>query len=486
MKMLYLIINLLLLSYSLSARHTKEEWKSRSIYQILTDRFASTDDKIVECANLRDYCGGTFKGVIQHLDYIAGMGFDAIWISPPLKNKEGSFHGYHNIDLYSINEHFGTKDELKQLIDECHKRDIWVILDAVPNHMAGDLDISTFIPFNKAEHYHSLTDADCNGHWSEQTYKERCRIFGMPDLDQDNEYVKQTLIDWLKMMLNDYGFDGIRYADVPNVHKEFWGEFTQAAQTYTLGIVGVENGNEADVNYIVPYQDYMDGVGDYPLFYNLRSALCNRNMETLDNYIQNLQILYKGPQYNGIWLGNHDKHRFLHDCESSYKRRALRNGIAFIFFFEGIPMFYYGDEQYFNGGDDPYNREILFNNYNTQSDIYQMIKIMNSVRKLYKIYDYDYMRRYADKHYYVFTRGRVLIAICDGTPTVTTITLRKHGFQENDKLCNELDRSDCVTVTSNEITITMKGEPKVYVQYYNKAYGLFMSLWLIALVLFYI
>ena len=96
-------------------------------------------------------------------------------------------------NIYSINEHFGTKDELKQLISECHKRDIWVILDAVPNHMAGDLDISTFIPFNKPEHYHSLTDADCEGHWDEQFYKENCRIWGMPDLNHENDYVKETL-----------------------------------------------------------------------------------------------------------------------------------------------------------------------------------------------------------------------------------------------------------------------------------------------------
>ena len=143
---------ILLLSVYISPK-TKDEWLSRSIYQLLTDRFARTSD--TGTCNLGRYCGGNFQGIINKLDYIKGMGFDAIWISPPLKNKEGSFHGYHNIDLYSINEHFGTKDELKQLIDECHKKDIWVILDAVPNHMAGELDISTFIPFNKEEYYHT-------------------------------------------------------------------------------------------------------------------------------------------------------------------------------------------------------------------------------------------------------------------------------------------------------------------------------------------
>ena len=175
-KSFFIFLIILTVKICLSDHHTKEEWKSRTIYQILTDRFASTDDGITTCSDLSKYCGGTFKGIIQHLDYIKGMGFDAIWISPPLKNKEGSFHGYHNIDIYSINEHFGTKDDLKKLITECHKKDIWVILDAVPNHMSGDLDISTFNPFNKTEHYHNLTDKDCEGHWDEQWYKENCRI----------------------------------------------------------------------------------------------------------------------------------------------------------------------------------------------------------------------------------------------------------------------------------------------------------------------
>ena len=227
----------------------------------------------------------------------------------------------------------------------------------------------------------------------------------------------------------------------------------------------------------------MDGVGNYPLFYNLRNSLCSRDLTGLDDFIQNYQIIYKAPQYNGIWLGNHDKVRFLYDCQSSYKKKALRNGIIFILFFEGIPMFYYGDEQYFNGGSDPLNREILFNNYDTQSEVYQMIKIANSVRKLYKIYDYEFMRRYADKHCYVFTRGKVLIAISDGTPSSTTITVTKHGFKENDSLCNELDRGDCIKVVNNKIEINMNGEPKIYVQRTNSSYFMLLSWWLFVLIL---
>ena len=92
----------------------------------------------------------------------------------------------------------------------------------------------------------------------------------------------------------------------------------------------------------------------------MRNAFCSQKLKILDNFIQNYEILYKAPQYNGIWLGNHDKPRFLYECNSSYKQKALRNAIIFTLFYEGIPMFYYGDEQYFNGGSDPQNREVLF------------------------------------------------------------------------------------------------------------------------------
>ena len=59
---------------------------------------------------------------------------------------------------------------------------------------------------------------------------------------------------------------------------------------------------------------------------------------------------------------------------------------------------------------------------------------------------------------------------------------------ENDKLCNELDRSDCVNVANHKIKIIMKGEPKIYIQYTNNNSSsiLYLSMWLFALVLLYI
>lgn len=71
----------------------------------MTDRFALQDVSDGTAYNVPcntsalQYCGGTWRGIIDHLDYIQGMGFDAIWISPPFANVEGetpmgeAYHG---------------------------------------------------------------------------------------------------------------------------------------------------------------------------------------------------------------------------------------------------------------------------------------------------------------------------------------------------------------------------------------------------------
>lgn len=64
-------------------------WKSRNIYFALTDRVARDggDSGGGACGNLGDYCGGTFAGIEAKLDYIKGMGFDAIWLTPVVSSK---------------------------------------------------------------------------------------------------------------------------------------------------------------------------------------------------------------------------------------------------------------------------------------------------------------------------------------------------------------------------------------------------------------
>jgi len=76
---------------------------------VLTDRFGRTDGSTQKCNDLGQYCGGTYKGILKNLDYIQGMGFDAIWVSPIPENFEGAYHGYAFKDLYKLNPFFGTE-----------------------------------------------------------------------------------------------------------------------------------------------------------------------------------------------------------------------------------------------------------------------------------------------------------------------------------------------------------------------------------------
>ena len=99
------------------------------LLQLLTDRFAQNQDSSYPCGDLSNYCGGTFQGIIRKLDYIQGLGVNAIWISPIPEQTDNGYHGYWQKDIYTINPSFGMSDDLKSLVNECHSRNIWVMLD---------------------------------------------------------------------------------------------------------------------------------------------------------------------------------------------------------------------------------------------------------------------------------------------------------------------------------------------------------------------
>ena len=83
----------------------KAAWKTRNIYFVLTDRIArgSSDNGGDACANLGNYCGGTWKGLQSKLEYIQGMGFDAIWITPVVSSETViDVRGWHCIDILQM------------------------------------------------------------------------------------------------------------------------------------------------------------------------------------------------------------------------------------------------------------------------------------------------------------------------------------------------------------------------------------------------
>jgi glycosidase len=86
-----------------------------SAVQVLTDRFYTGSDNPPQC-NLNNYCGGTWQGIADKLDYITSMGFDAIWISPIVENTPNGYHGYWAADLQQVNSNFCTQQDLLNLV----------------------------------------------------------------------------------------------------------------------------------------------------------------------------------------------------------------------------------------------------------------------------------------------------------------------------------------------------------------------------------
>ena len=87
---------------------------------------------------------GDIQGIISKLDYIndgddstdTDLGYTGIWLSPMMPSP--SYHKYDVKDYYNIDPQFGTLDDFDQLIKECDKRGIDVIIDFVPNHCSSE------------------------------------------------------------------------------------------------------------------------------------------------------------------------------------------------------------------------------------------------------------------------------------------------------------------------------------------------------------
>mmetsp|Transcript_17567 Transcript_17567/g.36594 ORF Transcript_17567/g.36594 Transcript_17567/m.36594 type:complete len:683 (+) Transcript_17567:48-2096(+) len=141
----------------------------KSVYFVVIDRFARTDGKLKPCDSKKHWCGGTLKGITAELDYIKGMGFDALWITPVVKQYEGEtkdgtgFMGYWAKDHYQIDPHYGTPQDLKDLVNGLHDRNMTFMLDIVVNHVGpvhSSKDVVDLHPFNKIEHFHTLDIGD--------------------------------------------------------------------------------------------------------------------------------------------------------------------------------------------------------------------------------------------------------------------------------------------------------------------------------------
>ena len=273
------------------------------------------------------------------------------------------YHGYWQTDLYSINSNFGSAADLNSLASALHSKGMYLMVDVVPNHMAfagcsGSVDYSKFNPLNKASQYHSYCPIN---NYQNQTEVEDCWIGDcnmiLPDIKTEDSAVASQMNAWIKTLVSNYSVDGLRIDSVKNVEKAFFPTWCQSAGVFCMGEVSI-----GEATYTYPYQQYMDSVLDYPLFYSLTRVFQQQtNMSDLvvglAACVDNANAGCKDSTLIGTFLENHDQPRFPYGTQDM---SLAKNAIAFTIMGDGIPIVYQGQEQHFSGGADPGSREALW------------------------------------------------------------------------------------------------------------------------------
>ncbi|KAK9237362.1 alpha-amylase [Lipomyces kononenkoae] len=371
---------------------TAAEWKELSIYQVLTDRFATTNLTAPECF-IRDYCGGTWKGLERKLDYIQNMGFDAVWISPVIHNIDVNttwgyaFHGYWGDDPYRLNAHFGTSEDLKSLSDALHARGMSLMVDVVINHLASntlpqDVDYGSYpAPFNTPDAFHPACQID----FSNQSSVEDCWLVTEPapalvDLKNEDQVILDALINSVVDLVETYAIDGIRLDTARHVPKPSLAKFQQKVGVFVTG----EALNQS-VPYVAQYQGPLDSAINYPLWYALVDSFMGRTtFDYLESVVKSEQATFSDAHALTNFLDNQDQPRFASYLGDGHGDDVVRdeNAATFLFFVTGIPVIYYGFEQRFDGGYDPINRETMWTSgYNTSAPLYNYLGRLNAIRK---------------------------------------------------------------------------------------------------------
>lgn len=384
--LLNLLFSLALCRFAFAA--TADDWRSRSIYQVIIDRYAlpaGADTTACDPAD-QTWCGGTWNTLRENLDYIQNMGFTAVWISPVSQNYEGprtpygdAYHGYWIADATQLNARYGTADDLQALVQEVHRRGMYIMVDVVVNDvMATSLtpDLSKYM-FKDKSQYHTYCPVDYSNYTSEQLCWLGDTNVPLPDLDTTNPTVISGFSTWIKELVSTYQFDGLRIDAAKHVNIEFWPVFCGAAGVYCIGEVDDDN-----IPFAATFQgpDSLDAILQYPMYNALVSAFAipgPRNMSLLANTIAQSKANFKDNTVLGNFLENQDLPRW-HNL--SVDIQSLYNAMVFNFMSDGIPIVYYGQEQGFSGAADPFNREPLWPSGYANTSTYQLVTTLNKLR----------------------------------------------------------------------------------------------------------
>ena len=250
-------------------------WENATVYFLLTDRFNNGDtsndinfNRTKETSKLRGFEGGDIKGITQKIEegYFSKLGVNAIWMTPIVEQIHGAvdegtgatygYHGYWTKDWTKLDPNFGTKEDLKDLVETAHKNGIRILLDGVINHTGPVSETDPVWPSEWVR-----TGPQCSYKDYESTVT--CTLVkNLPDIKtESNEAVeipvhlaekwkaegryeqemkeldaffKRTgypraprfyIIKWLTDYITEFGIDGYRADTVKHTEEYVWDEF---------------------------------------------------------------------------------------------------------------------------------------------------------------------------------------------------------------------------------------------------------------------
>lgn len=401
-------------------------WRDGVIYFAFIDRFFNGDkinDKSAtsDVTKSADYSGGDLQGIISKIKkgYFEKLGVNVLWLSPVIDNPEEAFrednpphkkysayHGYWPVDIYKVENHFGTKEKLAELVKLAHKNNMKVILDAVFNHVHKDNAIyrenpQWFTPLDLPDGRKNIRLFD------EYPFTTWFDSFN-PTFDyENNSSARNMMIKNALWWIKEFDVDGFRLDAAKHIPHLFWKELRakikneiEFPENRTFYMVGESIASRETIAEFVNEEE-LNGQFDFPLYWAIRDVFAweTQGFDRLESDMKNSQKIYKNGVMSTL-LGNHDFARFTAFADGDIKPgmdekdekisaeidnpgtyKKLKLAWTFILTNPGIPMVYYGDEIGLCGKGDPDNRRMMkFEINENEKDILKYVSKLIEVR----------------------------------------------------------------------------------------------------------
>lgn len=347
---------------------TVPDWANGIIYyQIFPERFCNGNQKNDPEGTMKwgspptrdNFMGGDLRGIINKIDYLERLKIGCIYLNPVFL---GDFnHKYATTDYYQIDPCFGMKEELKELVERCHERNIRIILDGVFNHTG-----TNFFAFQdllekqeKSEYKDWFYITEYPVKISHHNYECVGAYKWMPKLNSSNPNVREYIIKVMDYWIKEFHIDGWRLDVSDEVDLSVWQEArlilkSRYPQILLLGetwMFGEKllQGDQLDsiMNYI-----FLDAMKEYFACHSIDEKELEHRLNLLltKYHSENIPALYN-------LLDSHDTVRFLTQCKEN--KKLVKMAVAFQMMFIGAPAIYYGDEIGISGENDPDCRKTM-------------------------------------------------------------------------------------------------------------------------------